>query len=74
MNHYVDGFVFPISQDSLKDYKRLVVAVADIWKEHGAREYREYISDDLLFEGTRSFTDLTTATESEAHCVWMDRI
>lgn len=66
MNHYLDGFVFPISKDRLKDYKRLVEAVADIWKEHGALEYREYISDDLLFEGTRSFTDLTIATESEA--------
>ena len=66
MAHYIDGFVLPISRDHLDEYKRLVEAVADIWKEHGALDYREYVSDDLILEGTRSFTDLTAATEGEA--------
>ncbi len=66
MAHYIDGFVFPISRDRLDEYKRLVEAVADIWKEHGALEYREYISDDLILKGTRSFTELAAATEGEA--------
>ncbi|MGB0910421.1 MAG: DUF1428 domain-containing protein, partial [Nitrospirales bacterium] len=66
MAHYIDGFVLPISRNRLDEYKRLVEAVADIWKEHGALEYREYVSDDLILEGTRSFTDLAAATEGEA--------
>ena len=66
MAHYIDGFVLPISRDRLDEYKRLVEAVADIWKEHGALDYREYVSDDLIFEGTRSFIDLAAATEGEA--------
>jgi len=66
MADYIDGFVLPIARDRLEEYKRVVEAVAEIWKGHGALEYREYIGDDLIFEGTRSFTDLLAATEGEA--------
>jgi len=66
MAHYIDGFVLLISRDRLDEYKRLVEAAAEIWKEHGALDYREYVGDDLILEGTRSFTDLVAATEGEA--------
>ncbi|MDH3748611.1 MAG: DUF1428 domain-containing protein [Gammaproteobacteria bacterium] len=65
MANYIDGFVLPVSRDRLDDYKLLVEAVADIWKEHGALEYREYVGDDLILDGTRSFTDLAAATDGE---------
>ncbi len=66
MAHYIDGFVLPISRDRLDEYKRLIEAAAAIWKEHGALDYREYVGDNLILEGTRSFTDLVAATEGEA--------
>jgi uncharacterized protein YbaA (DUF1428 family) len=66
MAHYIDGFVLPISRDRLEEYKRLVEAAAEIWKEHGALDYREYVGDDLMLKGTRSFTDLAATTEDEA--------
>jgi len=66
MSHYIDGFVLPIPRDCLNEYKRVVEAVAEIWKEHGALDYWEYVGDDLHLEGTRSFTDLVAATEDEA--------
>ena len=65
MAHYIDGFVLPVPRDRLNEYKRLVEAAAEIWKEHGALDYREYVGDDLKLEGTRSFTDLIAATEDE---------
>ena len=65
MANYIDGFVLPIAFDRVNDYKRLVAAVAEIWKEHGALDYWEYVGDDLKLEGTRSFTDLVAATEDE---------
>ena len=65
MANYIDGFVLPVSRERLDEYKLLVEAVADIWKEHGALEYREYVGDDLMLAGTRSFADLAAATESE---------
>ncbi|MFZ0751230.1 MAG: DUF1428 domain-containing protein [Pyrinomonadaceae bacterium] len=65
MTHYIDGFVLPVPRDSLNEYKRVVEAVAEIWKEHGALDYWEYVGDDLNREGTRSFTDLVAATQDE---------
>lgn len=65
MAHYIDGFALPIPRDCLDEYKRLVELVAEIWKEHGALDYREYIGDDLNLAGTRSFIDLVAATEGE---------
>jgi uncharacterized protein YbaA (DUF1428 family) len=66
MAHYIDGFVLPVSREHLDDYRRLVEAVAAIWKEHGALDYREYVGDDMNLEGTRSFTDLAAATDEDA--------
>lgn len=66
MANYIDGFVLPVPRDRLDEYRRVVEAVAEVWKEHGALEYREYVGDDLHLEGTRSFTDLVAATEGDA--------
>lgn len=65
MANYIDGFVLPIPRDRLDDYTRLVETVAEIWIEHGAIDYREYVGDDLSFQGTGSFTELVGATDGE---------
>jgi uncharacterized protein YbaA (DUF1428 family) len=66
MAHYVDGFVLPVPRDRLDEYKRVAEAAAAIWKEHGALDYWECVGDDLNTECTRSFTDMTNATDDEA--------
>ncbi len=66
MDPYVDGFVFPVPRDRLAEYRRVAEAVAEIWKEHGALDYREYVGDDLKREGTSSFIDLVGATDEAA--------
>ena len=65
MAHYVDGFVLPVPRDRLDEYKRVAEAAAVIWKEHGALDYWECVGDDLTTEFTRSFTDMTNATDDE---------
>ncbi len=66
MSPYVDGFVFPIPSDRIDEYKRLAEGVGEIWKEHGALDYREFVGDDLRHEGIRSFSDVVEAKEGEA--------
>lgn len=66
MANYIDGFVLPIPRDRLDDYRRLVESVAEIWSEHGALDYREYVGDDMTLEGTRSFLDIAGAADDEA--------
>ena len=65
MADYIDGFVLPIPCHRLSVYKRVAEAVADIWKEHGALDYREYVGDDLCLEGTGSFIDIVAADRDE---------
>mgnify|MGYP006303336449 CR=1 FL=1 len=66
MSTYTDGFVHSIAKDQLDDYRTLVEAVAEIWIDHGALDYRESVGDDLHLEGTRSFADLVSAESHEA--------
>lgn len=66
MSPYIDGFVFPVPRDRLREYRRVAEAAAAIWKEHGALDYCEYVGDDLTLDGTRSFADLLDATEHDA--------
>ncbi|NNF36632.1 MAG: DUF1428 domain-containing protein [Saprospiraceae bacterium] len=65
MTKYIDGFVLPIPRKHIDEYKRVAETVAQIWKEHGALAYYEYVGDDLILEGTRSFPDLINAKEDE---------
>ena len=65
MANYIDGFVLPVPRERLHDYRVLVKAVADIWIQHGALEYREYVGEDLTHAGLRSFVDLAASADDE---------
>ena len=66
MTQYIDGFVLPVPRNQLEIYREVVEKVAEIWKEHGALDYSEYVGDDLSLEGTRSFNVVTNAKKDEA--------
>lgn len=66
MANYIDGFVLPIPRIHLSEYRQVAERVAEIWKEHGALAYFEYVGDDLQLEGTRSFAEVAGASEDEA--------
>ena len=66
MTQYIDGFVLPIPRDNLAEYQRLVTAIAEIWKEHGALDYREFVGDDLQMDGVRSFVESSGAAADDA--------
>ena len=66
MTNYIDGFVLPVPQKHLDEYRSVAEKVAEIWKEHGALAYFEYVGDDLSLEGTRSFVEFAGATADEA--------
>ena len=65
MANYIDGFVLPIPRDKLQNYKDVVGAVAEVWREHGALDYNEYVGDDMSLEGTRSFVESAGASDDE---------
>ncbi|REJ81980.1 MAG: DUF1428 domain-containing protein [Bacteroidetes bacterium] len=65
MSNYIDGFVLPIPRVHLNEYKNVAEKVAEIWKEHGALSYFEYIGEDLILEGTRSFIEMVELKNDE---------
>ena len=65
MPNYIDGFVLPIPREHLETYRRVVEQVTEIWKEHGALDYQEFVSDGSELGGTRPFTDAIQANENE---------
>ena len=66
MANYIDGFVLPIPSVYLDEYRQVAAEVAEIWKEHGALAYFEYVGDDIKLEGTRSFSECAGAKADEA--------
>ena len=52
---YVDGFVLPVPKKKLKDYEKMARKAGQIWKEHGALEYRECVGEDLDVKFGRHF-------------------
>lgn len=58
MGNYIDGFVIPVANDKLEDYRKIAELASVIWKDHGALDYYEAVGDDLEAQETRSFTDL----------------
>jgi uncharacterized protein YbaA (DUF1428 family) len=54
---YVDGFVLPVPEKNMKEYRSMAQKAGKIWKEHGALEYIEAVGDDLDVKFGKSFPD-----------------
>ena len=44
---YVDGFVVPVPEKNLADYRSMARRAGKVWKEYGALEYIECLADDV---------------------------
>lgn len=66
MANYIDGYFFPIKRIHLEEYKAAAVKIAEIWKEHGALAYVEYVSDGFKMDGIRSFPEILNNDEDES--------
>lgn len=52
---YVDGFVLPVPEKNLAEYRRMAKLASKVWMDHGALEYREFIADDVKVGKWTSF-------------------
>jgi len=52
---YVDGFVVPVPKKNLKAYLSLARKAGKVWKDHGAIDYHECVSDDVKVGKWTSF-------------------
>lgn len=65
MANFIDGFILPIPKASLDEYRTVADEVAKIWKDYGALSYYEYVGEDLMLNGTRSFVDALNLKDDE---------
>lgn len=65
MSKYIDGFVFPIREDKLEEYREIASNAGGVWKEYGALEYIECAGDDLNLPATLSFRKMAGAGDGE---------
>lgn len=62
---YVDGFVVPVPKAKLDAYWEMSKKCGAIWRELGALEYRECISDDVKPGTLTSFPQSVNLEEGE---------
>ena len=62
---YVDGFVIPVPEGRLDDYKDFARRCAKIWREHGAIACVECVGDDVPYGELTSFPRGVQAKEDE---------
>lgn len=65
MDNYVDGYLLAIPQANLEKYRTMAQAAGEVWKEHGALDYRECVGDDLATEFGTSFSITANAREDD---------
>lgn len=63
---YVDGYILPLPEDNIEEYRAMAQCAGQIWIEYGALSYREYLGDDLSSEWSNdSFPKAVGATATE---------
>ena len=62
MSQYVDGFILPIPRSNVDAYRRIAGEAGKLWREHGARDYKECIAEDVA-EG--KITDFPRSVKAE---------
>lgn len=55
MSDYVDAFVLPVPKRKLAAYKKMADLGAQVWRDHGALDYKECVGDDLKAAFALSF-------------------
>ncbi|MFT3830990.1 MAG: DUF1428 domain-containing protein [Opitutaceae bacterium] len=56
MPRYVDGFVIPLPRRKLTAYRRMAETAREVWREHGALDYKECIGEDLAVKFGMTFS------------------
>ena len=47
MSQYVDGFLVPVKTDKVEQYREIAARAGELWREHGAIDYKECVAEDV---------------------------
>ena len=69
MGVYVDGMVTPVPKRYIAAYVRISRMFGEVWRAHGALEYRECIADDVKWGKRTSFPRSVKLKRGEVVCL-----
>ena len=62
---YVDGFVVAVPKSNIEAYKDMATRCGEIWREHGALQFRECIAEDVKPGKLTSFPQAVDLQDGE---------
>ncbi|MGE4312834.1 MAG: DUF1428 domain-containing protein [Pseudobdellovibrionaceae bacterium] len=62
---YIDGFVVPVPQDKVEEYRKIAEVASQVWIDHGALSYREAVAEDTDAKEMISFPQLANLKDGE---------
>ena len=62
---YVDGFILPLPKSNIEQYRAVATRCGEIWREHGALQFRECIAEDVKPGKLTSFPQAVNLEEGE---------
>lgn len=65
MAEYVEGFVVPVKQDKVDEYRDLSAKAGALYREFGATEYKECVADDVSAGEVTSFPRSVSLEDNE---------
>jgi uncharacterized protein YbaA (DUF1428 family) len=65
MAKYIDQFIVPVPRKNLEKYKKICKIFGKVYREYGALEYHEYVSDDVKKGKVTSFPQAVKLKSSE---------
>ena len=55
MATYVDGFIMPLPKSNVDQNRAIATTAGELWREHGALEYKECLAEDVKVGELTSF-------------------
>ena len=62
---YIDGFIVPVPRAKLDEYRKFATLGSQVWRDHGALEYREWLQDDVKPGQLTSYPQAVQLKEDE---------
>jgi uncharacterized protein YbaA (DUF1428 family) len=62
---YVDGFILPLPKSNIETYREIATRAGQIWREHGALQFRECIAEDVKPGKLTSFPQAVNLEDGE---------
>lgn len=62
---YVDGFILPLPKSNIEKYREVATRCGEIWREHGALQFRECIAEDVKPGKLTSFPQAVNLEDGE---------